>query len=210
MKAVTLIFSVIIAIIAFFFSLIAYPLIASFFESKPTLMALLIGSLIFIIVTIITTNICKSKNIRTSIILPCLICVVSSYGIMWSKFGWSYYNNGYLEHGWDLYNSIGSCVINNGGRYYYKGVDEYGNEIIIGLRREHDWDYDSDTEEKYDYYFKYYNADYQFIGDDHRTVYYQYGEDEYDDSDFNDAKYLIEYYDRNFEITVYESIGWGW
>lgn len=203
-----------ILILSIIFSIIAIPLswgiscfVASLFDASPAILFLILGIIGLIFISIITCGICKTKFIRASIILPSLINCITTLSILWYTFGDGCYKNSCIAEDGDLYTNLGIKVINNGGSYYYEGIDEFGNYLIIGISRSYDHDYEDDDVERELYRFKYYNSNFQFIGDNKVFRDYQGGDDRYRIYDYDDAKFLIECYDDDFEITVYGAIG---
>lgn len=203
MRTIILIFSVIISIFGLLISQLLYPLIASWFDGGPSYVAAIIGFVVFLIITILINIITKEKFIRRAIIIPCFISAVAAFGITLGRFYWNvYYHNGYCNYN-GLKNCLGITIIDNYGNFS-KGVDSYGNEVIVCISGGKDYNYESERREKYVYNISWYYEDGSFINSEDFSWYY-YEDDKYHDLwTFTDSKYLIEYYT---DISVYQKIG---
>ncbi len=205
MKNLVLFFSVIIAVLLVVISYFLYPLIASLFDSSPMLISIILGIIAFVIVLILSSIMTKSSFIRRSVCIPFLLCLLVSF-LLTARLGEidNFYHNGYLKSSGDLYNSIGQCVINDGGLYYSKGVVG-GSECIIGYRCRKDYKYEQEYDDKmYEYTLKFYDAiDYSFLFEKVVTQYYDKKENVHSYS-YKHVKEIIEYYS---DVTVYEPIG---
>ena len=203
MKSVILIFSVIVSIFGLLISQLLYPLIASWFDGGPSYVAAIIGFVVFLIITILINIITKEKFIRRAIIIPCFISAVAAFGITLGRFYWNvYYHNGYCEHD-GLKNCLGITIIDNYG-FFSKGVDSYGNEVIVCINRQEDYTYESERKEKYDYSISWYYEDGSYINSVDFSKYYYEGDKLHDLYTLKDSKYLIEYYT---DISIYQRIG---
>ncbi len=121
-----------IALTTFLMSQIGYPLIASMFDYSPFGLSLFIGIPLFLLTSILILCFFKRGFIRRCIIIPCLFSVALSVLVSFLRFGWEEYRGGYLKYEGKLYDDMGFCVISSKHGIYSKGIDEFGNELIIG------------------------------------------------------------------------------
>lgn len=203
MRTIILIFSVIISIFGLLISQLVYPLIASWFDAYTSAVAAIVGLVVFLIITILTTIITKEKFIRRAIVIPCFVSAVVAFGITMGRFGENGdYLNGYCNYN-GLKNCLGITIIDNYGNFS-KGVDSYGNEVIVCISREKDYNYESERREKYVYNISWYYEDGSFINSEDFSWYYYEGDKLHELYTLKDSKYLIEYYT---DISIYQKIG---
>ena len=196
MKAIILIISVIISIIGLIAGQFLSPLIASWLDTNPWFVAIIGGGLLFGIITLVTFVLTKDKFIRGSILIPIFVGSLATVGLVGIRFGtFSYYRNGYCCFFGDLRNSLGINFIKSFSRNWYKGINEFGQEIFFNVYEGTGYDYNIEVYDKYG----------NFIGRKRLTL------------DFDDKLKKIEFKDldaRNehlFEkytgITVHQQIG---
>lgn len=210
MKSVILIISVLISIIGFIAGQFIYPLIASWCDGYPWVVALLGGGLLFVIITLLTCVLTKDKFIRSSILIPIFVCAIATVGLLGIRFETDCYKNGYCYSSGELKNSLGLTFIDSFcGFYWYKGIDEYGQEVFVNAGYSDDWDYHKENDYdgyKYDYQIMAFDEYGNFIGQKSFSLYYDDDEEKFEFSYYLDqeAKHFIE---KHTGITVYQAIG---
>lgn len=208
MKAIILIFSVIVSILGLIVSQFVYPVIASFFDGQPVTVSIIIGIILIMTSSILIGVITKDKFIWNSILLPLFISLLASTIIISVRFGYGSYKNGYLCVEWDLYSNLGIKFIDSGISYeWYKGVDNYSNEIFVNIKYNEDYDYreEHDYEKsKFDFEIRYYSKDGAFLGKRKTTKYYYDNEKTYNSNYLEDAQKLVE---PLLGFTLYKEVG---
>lgn len=204
MKIVVLLASCAFALVTFLISLIAYPFIASAFDFNPFALCFIIGILLLFLTAIVAMN-CKERFIRGCIILPCFMSILLSAIITGVKFNVdNEYRNGYIHPG-SLYNSLGFRVVGY-HKYFYTGVDEYGNEVIVGANYDRDDDYDDDEYDRYEFKLNYFDMQGNFIGSKEFSK--RYDDDLRWSEVIDEIKEDIKYYAKKYNnITIYAKIG---
>lgn len=198
-----------IALLTFLISLIGYPLIASMFDMSPGVLAFLSGMALFFLTLFITVFLVKKEFIRRCIIIPCFFSCLLSATISIRRFrsysddlygGYHYethYHNGYINTG-KLYNHWGFCIISQYNDWYKIGIDEYGNDIIMGYNTD---DIDSDDDETlYEISINFYDINGHFKD---RAEYRHWFSDPRDIDPFLDDRVKAHY-----NITVFDRIGY--
>lgn len=209
MKTVVLIFSIILSLLGILVGQFAYPFMASLFDGMPILFAAIIGVLIVIVLSIIVSVATKEKFYRASIIAPCIISVVATFFILLARFYSDDYRNGYIYYNGELKNDIGVTIVDSSiGPYWFMGIDEYGNNVLVNIDYGKDYDYKSDDDEKYDYEIKWYDLSGNYLGSNEFTRYYDEDDEELHPNTwgryYDDAKYIAENW---ADIELYKSIG---
>lgn len=199
MKIIILLISCVIALFTFLISLIAYPFIASLFDFTPFALCFIIGIPLFIVTTVVVRALSKEKVIRYSIIFPCMISIVLSTIIIGIKFDTAEYRGGYIRTIGSLYNNFGFRIISKGHDAYYSGIDEYNNDVIVGVIYE-ELDYDKDGKDKYEFTLNYFDIYGNFINSKEFTRIYN----EYEWRLYDEVKYSAKKY---YDIIIYERIG---
>ena len=204
MKIIILLISCVIALFTFLISLIAYPFIASLFDFTPFALCFIIGIPLFIVTTVVVRALSKEKVIRYSIIFPCMISIVLSTIIIGIKFDTAAYRGGYIQTHriGSLYNNFGFRIISKGHYAYYSGIDEYNNDVIVGVIYEK-LDYDKDGKDKYEFTLNYFDIYGNFINSKEFTRIYNEDEWWWDIID-DEVKYSAKKY---YDIIIYEKIG---
>lgn len=212
MRVIILLISCGFALLTFLISLIAYPLIASAFDFNPFALCLIIGIPLLIATFFVTINVCKEKFIRLSIIIPCFASILLSIIITGIKFNvYNEYVSGYIEgygHSYGvgpLYNSFGFCIVHRGHEQYYSGVDEYGNEVIIGANIDYDYEYDNEKWERYKFTLNYFDTQGNFLNSKEFSL--KYSIESYSNGFYSNYKEDIKYYAKKYNnVTIYERI----
>lgn len=142
MKTVVLIFSIILSLLGILVGQFVYPFMASLFDGPPILFAGIIGVLIVIVLSIIVSVATKEKFYRASIKVPCAISVIATFFILFARFSGSCYYNGYCFWNDGLKNNIGVTIVDSPiGLFWYMGLDEYGNEVLVNIDHSRDQGY---------------------------------------------------------------------
>ena len=89
------------------------------------------------------------------------------------------------------------------GYCWYMGIDEYGNDVLVNMDRNKDYDYKYDDDEKYDYEIRWYDLSGNYLGYEEITQYYD-EDDKKLTLGLDDAKYIAEEW---ADIELYKSIG---
>lgn len=210
MKTVVLIFSIILSLLGILVGQFAYPFMASLFDGMPILFAAIIGVLIVIVLSVIVSVATKDKFYRASIIVPCIISVIATFFILLARFDYNnYYRNGYIFNNGELKNNIGVTIVDSPiGPYWFMGIDEYGNDVLVNMGYNDDWVHRRDNDRKYDYEIKWYDLSGNYLGYKDFTKYYDEDDEKLTPgswySDYDDAKYIAEEW---ADIELYKRIG---
>ena len=212
MKAIILIISVIISIIGLIAGQFLYPLIASWFDTYPWIVALIGVGILFIFITLFTWVLTKNNWIRSFILIPVFVFSLATVGILYIRFEGDHYENGYCYTWGCLKNRFGITIIDSdySAMLWYKGISKFGEEVFVNVGYYNDWEYPNEIDynrTKQGYQIIVYDKSGNFIDDKSFSLYYEKNEEKFFFNIYDldpKTRHFIETYT---DITVYQKIG---